>query len=489
MSPEDSLSRAVNAVLLPGFTGTTAPGWLLDAIDDGLAGVVYFRMNTPDLATTAALSAQLRARRADLVIGIDEEGGNVTRLQAAEGSSLPGAGALGAIDTVELTRATGRALGELLASVGVNLDLAPVLDVNSAADNPVIGVRAFGSEPELVGRHGAAFVHGLHDAAVSACGKHFPGHGSTVVDSHLALPTVVDDLATITARDLPPFTAALNAGLDSLMTAHVVVPALSSNAGVPASLDRQITSRTRRMGLRGPVITDALDMGAVAHDPGFGEACVRALLAGADLLCLGTTLHCDDEAQYRTAHDAIVEAVETGRLHRAQLAEAAERGRQVRPLPRRRPVLAWSEARTRLEQIGAETARRAVGWAGAPTQLPADARPVLIDLRTRYDHAAGLTAPHLVTAITAAWPGTRPLDGDRAQRGPLPTDAPVLVIARDHAGDAGERRRLAEILAERPDSVVLYAGTAQSAPQAQHVLLTWGVGRANAQAAVEVLQA
>lgn len=501
----DSLSTAVNRVLLPGFSGTEAPRWLLGAVEDGLAGVLYFAHNTPDLATTARLSQQLHEARADLLVAIDEEGGDVSRLQAADGSGLPGAGALGAVDDAGLTHEAGRALGDLLAAVGVDLDLAPVLDVNSAADNPVIGVRAFGSTPDVVARHGTAFLAGLREAGVATCGKHFPGHGATIVDSHLALPVVPDDLATVESRDLPPFAAAVEAGIDALMTAHVVVPALGAG---PATLDAAVVGRARALGLAGPVITDALDMGAVVRDPGFGEACVRALLAGADLLCLGTTRDRDDEALYRQAHAAVSAAVGSGRLSRARLDEAASRTARLarRPRPAPRP---WQEAVERLDEVGARAARRAVRWAGEPQTIGAGA-PTVLDLRTRLDHAAGRLARHLQTAVAQAWPGAVVADtttgatpqssGAAGERVPgttqpvvltvpdVPRTGPVLLVTRNPAGDPAEHALLTAVLAARHDAIVLHTGPDTSAPRLRHVLLTWGVGRANARAAVEVLR-
>lgn len=470
-------------MLLAGFTGTQPPPWLLDAAAGGLAGVVYFAHNTPDVATTAALSDRLHAARPELIVAVDEEGGDVSRLQAATGSALPGAGALGAVDDLDLTRQAAHALGDLLAAAGVDLDLAPVLDVNSAADNPVIGGRAFGDTPDVVTRHGVAFLAGLHDAGIAACGKHFPGHGATTVDSHLGLPVVTDDLATVAARDLPPFTAAVSAGIDALMTAHVVVPALGCAPGTPATLDARVVARARSLGLDGPIITDALDMGAVARDPGFGEACVRALLAGADLLCLGTTLRRDDEALYRDAHAAVTAAVRSGRLPRERLAEAATRiARLGRTARATRSDAAAAEAR--LAEVGAQAARRAVRWAGEPERLPAHAAPVVVDLRSRLNHAAGRIATHLSDAVLSAWPSA-------VTANVVPADGPVLLVSRDAAGDPTECERLVAALAARPDAVVLHAGTAASAPTARsrHVLLTWGTGRANAAAAVEALRA
>jgi beta-N-acetylhexosaminidase len=294
---------------------------------------------------------------------------------------------------------------------------------------------------------------------------------------------VTDDLTTVTARDLPPFSAAVTQGIDALMTAHVVVPALGSAPGVPATLDARVVARARSLGLTGPIITDALDMGAVAHDPGFGEACVRALLAGADLLCLGTTLHRDDEALYRSAHAAVTAAVRTGRLHRERLAEAATRTARLRRTARAaRPDAAAAEAR--LTQLGAQAARRALRWAGEPARLATHAAPVVVDLRTRLNHAAGRVATHLSDAVLSAWPAA-------VAANTVPDDGPVLLVTRDAASDPTERDRLTAALSTRPDAVVLHAGTAASAPitPARHVLLTWGTGRANATAAVEALRA
>ena len=213
--------RAVNGVLLPGFEGVLVPDWLADAARAGLAGVVYFARNTPDVATAAALSAALHEISSDLVIAVDEEGGDVSRLEAATGSSLPGAAALGAYSGVypgggTVSLDVGRGLGKLLAAAGIDLLLGPVLDVVSEPDNPVIGVRAFGTTPDDVARHGIAFARGVRSTGVGVCGKHFPGHGATTVDSHMGLPVVDEPLDVVRARDILPFARALRpAGRDA----------------------------------------------------------------------------------------------------------------------------------------------------------------------------------------------------------------------------------------------------------------------------------
>ncbi len=156
-----------------------------------------------------ALTADLRSEREDVIVAIDEEGGDVTRLEAATGSSYPGNAALGVVDDATLSERVAASLGAELAAAGVNLDFAPVADVNTNPQNPVIGIRSFGADADLVGRHVAAFVCGLQSAGVAACAKHFPGHGDTSVDSHLALP-VVD---AVDSQALLPFHAAIEAGV------------------------------------------------------------------------------------------------------------------------------------------------------------------------------------------------------------------------------------------------------------------------------------
>ena len=218
-------------MLLPSFPGTEPPDWALRLLAEGLGGITYFAYNVAGSEDggdeqLAALSARLRAERPGAVLAIDEEAGDVSRLDAERGGSWPGALALGAVDDVHATRAVAGAIGARLAAAGVTLDFAPVADVNSDPRNPVIGVRSFGDDPALVGRHVAAFVEGLQAAGVAACAKHFPGHGDTTVDSHHALPRVDVGLETLRARELRPFRDAVAAGVRAVMTAHLVVAAL-----------------------------------------------------------------------------------------------------------------------------------------------------------------------------------------------------------------------------------------------------------------------
>ncbi|MGW8564714.1 glycoside hydrolase family 3 N-terminal domain-containing protein [Isoptericola sp. NPDC055881] len=516
----DVVRRAVLGVLLPGFSGSTPPGWLLAAARDGLAGVVLFAHNTPDLATTAALTARLHEAAPDLLVATDEEGGDVSRLEASAGSSLPGAAALGAVDDAGLTRDAGEALGRLLVAVGVDLDLAPVLDVD-APGNPVIGVRAFGTDPDLVARHGAAFARGLQRGGAGTCAKHFPGHGSTTTDSHLELPVVDADLDTLHRRDLVPFATALATdgvgtddapAADALMTAHVVVPALGP---APASLEPAVAALARELGHAGPVITDALDMRAVSDGADVGEVAVRAVEGGADLLCLGTTAGREDEALFRSAVEALSDAVRTGRLTLERLAASRRRtdALAARLRARRGFVDTGRDAALRAQEalavVGAEIARRAVRTVGPAVPALADA-PDVVDLRLRLDHAAGRTATHVQRAVQERWPGAglHPGPGARLDdagfdqlRGQLlarsagPGAAPLVVVTREPVPGGAEHDRLAALQRVRPDLVVVHTGVPEAGERWLAALpgglpptvLACGTGRANAEAAVALL--
>ncbi|SED79419.1 glycoside hydrolase family 3 N-terminal domain-containing protein [Ruania alba] len=464
-----ALRRAVHAVLLPGFSGTEVPGWVSGA--DGLAGVLLFAQNTPDLATTARLTADLRRQHPDLLVAIDEEGGNVTRLQADTGSLLPAPAALGAVDDADLTEACARAMGGLIAACGIDLTFAPVLDVAARDDNPVIGARAFGGDPDLVSRHGRAVVRGLRSAGVLSGGKHFPGHGDTNVDSHLALPRLDVSEQILQARDLPPFHAAIAEGIDTLMVGHLMVPALDTEA--PASLSTAILARARELGFTGPLVTDALDMQAVAAD-GVGAACVRALAAGADLLCLGSTAEiADDGAHFAQVVATVEAAVREGRLSEARLQEAAARVASLRRRGPAAPVPDLETARAAVETIGADAARRAVRTRGDVQLQPGD---VVIDLVSRWDQAAGARSGPVTDQLIEACALARVEPGEVVA---VPTGRRLAVVSREP--DA----RLAQVLAAHPDAVLVHVGVAGAAPEHPHLVFTGGIGLASARAAAQ----
>ncbi len=309
------------AVLMPGFVGTTLPAWVRELLEDGLGGVCLFGMNLESPEQVRALTAEIHAANPLAVVAIDEEGGDVSRLYQAVGSPFPGNAVLGRLDDVALTAAVGRQVGWELRDAGVDLALAPDVDVNANPLNPVIGVRSFGAEPELVARHGAAWVEGLQSTGVAGCAKHFPGHGDTAEDSHLALPVVDADTATLRARDLPPFAAAVAAGVKTVMTSHILVPALDE---APATFSRRILEGLLReeLGFEGVIVTDALDMKGASGERGIPAAAVDAIAAGADFLCIGTA---NTHEQMTEIAAALETAVASGALPAGRLARAAAR--------------------------------------------------------------------------------------------------------------------------------------------------------------------
>ena len=314
------LERLAFGVLLPAFPGTTLPDDWAELFDEGLGGVCLFGSNTADGPHAVAdLARSIRAIAPFAVIAVDEEGGDVTRLHALTGSPVLGPAALGAADDLELTRATGQAIGTELAAVGIDLDLGPVADVNTNPANPVIGTRSFGTDPARVAEHVAAWVDGLQAAGVAACAKHFPGHGDTAQDSHLELPTVDAPRATLETRELVPFAAAVRSGIASVMTSHIVVPAL--DAALPATLSKPVLD-VLRDGFDGVIVSDALDMAGASAGRGIPEAAVLSLNAGADLLCIGAD---KDVALVREIQAALVAAVREGRLAESRLRDAVDR--------------------------------------------------------------------------------------------------------------------------------------------------------------------
>ncbi|GAA1399095.1 glycoside hydrolase family 3 protein [Luteococcus peritonei] len=296
-----------------------------------LGGVIYFAWsnNVANPTQIAELSNGLqRAVLADgrgipLTISTDQEQGLVTRI-GAPATLFPGAMALGATGSDVDARKAGRVTGEELRAMGITMDFAPVADVNVNPANPVIGVRSSGSDPQLVAAVVAAQVEGLQSAkGVSATAKHFPGHGDTATDSHLGLPVITHSREQWEATDLPPFRAAIEAGIDAIMTAHLLVPALD-DSGDPATLSPRIITGVLReeLGFTGLVVTDGLAMAGVREKYGDDEVAVRALLAGDDMLLQSPDLP--------KAWNAVLAAVRSGRLPMARLDEAVLRNLQLK---------------------------------------------------------------------------------------------------------------------------------------------------------------
>ncbi|WP_436760382.1 glycoside hydrolase family 3 protein [Streptosporangium sp. V21-05] len=252
-----------------------------------------------------------------LLIGTDQENGKVSRL-APLVTPLPGASVIGATGDLSLARRAAKVTGTELRALGVNLDFAPVADVNVNPRNPVIGPRAYGSDPKKVAPMVAAAVQGFHDAGIGATAKHFPGHGDTGVDSHTGLPVITHSRSQWDRLDAPPFAAAIGKDVDAIMSAHVVMPKLDPS-GDPATLSKPILTGLLRekLGFDGVVSTDALDMAGVRKKYRDGEVAVRAIQAGVDLLLM--------PPDYREAHRALLAAVASGKISRTRLDQSVRR--------------------------------------------------------------------------------------------------------------------------------------------------------------------
>jgi beta-N-acetylhexosaminidase len=464
------LRRDALACVLPGFEGPVAPDWLRRRLDEGLGGVVLFGWNVQNREQLRELTGVLRAE-GDVLVGIDEEGGDVTRLEVATGSSYPGNAALGAVDDVELTERVAAAIGADLADVGVNLDLAPVADVNTNPQNPVIGIRSFGSDGELVARHVTASVRGLQGAGVAACAKHFPGHGDTAQDSHHELPVV----ETLEDEALRPFRAAIDAGVQSIMTAHIVV---RSAGDVPATMSRELLHGLLReeLGYDGLVITDALEMKAISATVGVEEGAVRALAAGADALCLGHDLFDESVASVR---EALVEAVRSGGLSEGRLAEAAGRVRRVAAWASR----GGSDARVGSE-VGREAARRALSVVGTGSVTGA---PLVVELEPEPSMAAGALPQGPGDWFRNVVPDAEVVQlAETADAGS--NGRQLVIVTRDAHRHEWARRAIEELVSRSPDAVVVELGRPYWHPSGGATFVaTSGAGRVNVEAAAEAL--
>ncbi|MEV0722808.1 glycoside hydrolase family 3 N-terminal domain-containing protein [Micromonospora purpureochromogenes] len=479
MGLDPGLRRLALGTLLAAYPGPVPPQWAVDLVAEGLAGHTLFGTNVHDPAQVAASTLALRAGRPDVLIAIDEEGGDVTRLAHATGSPYPGNAALGAVDDTALTGRVYAAIGAELAALGITVNLAPTVDVNTADENPVIGTRSFGADPARVAAHSAAAVAGLQSAGVAACAKHFPGHGATMADSHHELPTVDVSPALLRERDLPPFAAVVEAGTRAVMTAHIRVPALTGDG--PATFSRAVLVDLLRgeYGFTGTVITDALEMqGAALAAGGVGPAAVRALAAGADLLCIGAKV---DAALVEHVAGEIVAAIDDGRLDRARVEEAA--GRTA-------ALAAWTRAAgippATPTDLGYAAARRAVRVEGEVDGL---ARPLVVQLHATATMAEGRVpwglGPHLDGLEEVRVVAT---ETDPAALGRLADGRPIVLVGRHLHRLPGGAELVDALAAAYPVTVVEMGWPGRWRPTGVRAFVTtYGASHANGRAAAEAL--
>jgi beta-N-acetylhexosaminidase len=294
-----------------------------------LGGVILFRENVVTTEQTVRLVDEYKKANEDygLLVSIDQEGGIVTRLQS--GTDFPGNMALGATRSTEMAESVGHAIGSELHSLGINMNLAPVLDVNNNPDNPVIGVRSFGEDPQLVADLGTAYTKGLQNSGMAATAKHFPGHGDTAVDSHLGLPSVPHEKERLLEVELYPFQQAMDEGIDAIMTAHVTFPKIDpttviskkdgTEIALPATLSHEVLTNLMRneMGFKGVISTDALNMKAIADHFGAVDAVIRAVNAGTDIVLMPVGLE--------EVANGLYEAVDNGEITENRLNQSVER--------------------------------------------------------------------------------------------------------------------------------------------------------------------
>ena len=457
-------------VLLPGFVGPVLPDWLEARLRDGLAGVCLFATNIESPEQLRELTDSIRSANPDAIIAIDEEGGDVTRLYQSVGSPYPGNAILGRLDDVDYTEALARNVGWELRRAGVTLDFAPDVDINSNDSNPVIGVRSFGSTAELVSRHSAAWVRGLQSTGITASVKHFPGHGDTAQDSHLALPIVDLPLETLRERELLPFVASIAAGTKTVMTSHILLPQLDD---APATFSPRILQDLLRgeLGFTGVIVSDALDMAGASGEIGIPAAAVRALAAGCDLLCIGTE-NTDD--QLGSICDAIETALVDGSLLEPRLADAQTR---VNTLGSDHPDIPVPEYVS--EDVTPFYAdRTATAFDGGFTP---GGRLQLFQFDTASNIAVG-DAPWGLAATDAEFTLLREGDGVEVTPGLRP-----VLVGRDNHRHGWVRDAIDGVRAQHPSAVAVDVGW-PSADRRYADIATFGASRHTAQALLAALR-
>jgi beta-N-acetylhexosaminidase len=474
-------------VICVGFEGTRIAPELEGMLrETPLAGLILFARNIESLAQTRALTDRIREILPNPIIAIDQEGGRVARLRDSV-EELPAMLALAATGDTELAERAGSQLGFDLRRAGVNVDYAPVLDLMLMRMNTVIGARAFGDDPQQVIRFGDAFARGLRSSGMVPTFKHFPGHGSTEVDSHLDLPAIDLDEQTFRSRDLLPFSTLLPRA-EALMTAHIIVRTL--DAQLPATLSPRILTQVLRdeIGFEGVCFTDCMQMDAIAKGVGSTEGAVQAVIAGADCVLISHSTQLALESI-----DRIVEAVATGRLSRSRLEQAHARVQALRaklqqPLP--------LEAQPPHSGVGREIGRRAVTVIRGTAEATG-AQSIIVSFEgATTEGVQGLHTEHASLAGGKDVPELRlPLDPQTAQVDELVADLrargkrPVILLRRAHVY-AGQAAAVRSLLQAFPDALLVSTREPFDAfmfDEARNVLCTYGDDKPSMQGLSDVL--
>ena len=322
------IDRLILSTFSPGFGGAVVPEWIKPWLENGLGSVTLFASNTPNFETASNLISEIRSYNPDVLIAIDEEGGDVTRLFVREGSRYPTPALLGQCDDEDLTFRSYSSMGAILKSLGVDITYAPVADVVAYENNPIVGVRSFGMSSDVVNRHVLRAVQGLQSSGVSACVKHFPGHGAVLEDSHHDLPRIKLSKNDYERIHIEPFKNAIASGVSAVMIGHLIAECLDPN--LPASLSSKILRDYLRseLGFKGLIVTDALDMGAIGGPSKIHESALNALTAGADLLCFSGM---GDQSQFVVnSFDWIQSALNRGEISEDSFIESSQRIGEIR---------------------------------------------------------------------------------------------------------------------------------------------------------------
>ena len=332
MSKAMSLEAKIGQLLMFGFRGTKVTPFIRRFItENNLGGIIHFSRNISDVEQLVRLNSDLQRLakespgEAGLFIAVDQEGGTIARL-TKEVVVAPSAMALGATKSESITEEVCAVSGLELRATGINMNLAPVVDVNNNPENPVIGVRSFGEDPRTVAKLGAAAICG-YQRHVAAVAKHFPGHGDTAVDSHHELPVVSHNRSRLEAVELVPFRAAIATDVAAVMTSHVVFPAIEPSEKVPATLSERVLTKLLRqeLGFEGLVMTDCMEMKAITESYGTVEAAVMTIEAGADMVVIS---HSEDLQQ--EAYNALIAAVKSGRISEERIDASVARVMKIK---------------------------------------------------------------------------------------------------------------------------------------------------------------
>lgn len=319
-----TIDEKIGQLIIAGFDGITVNDELQSLISEKyIGGVILFSKNVESASQVVALNNEIKeinkANKNPIFISVDEEGGIVSRMPS-EMKDIPTNSKIAKYDDENLSYNIGKVIGKEVSSLGFNLNFAPVLDINSNPNNPVIGNRAFGDNEAIVSKLGIATMKGLKDSNVIASVKHFPGHGDTSVDSHVGLPVVEHDLERLKSFELVPFKKAIDAGADMVMVSHIMLPKIDEKE--PATLSKTIITDILRkdMNYDGVVVTDDMTMGAIINNYDIGEASVKSINAGVDIVMV-----CHQYENVVKVIDSIKEAVKNGTITEERLDKSVER--------------------------------------------------------------------------------------------------------------------------------------------------------------------